>query len=589
MKFPQRSTLIEAGCVLALCALIAAVWLTTTNRWSAENWRTPLSYEEESEKIDVLWLLAGMKAAQDGHIGFFQRITIPELGAPLNAHWDDFPWTEKVVFLLPGLLARWVGLFPVLNLSVLFAHLLAGAGFYAAARATKTNRTWALVGAIVFAFSSYAWARGAHHLNVTLFWHVPLCLLVCRWITSTDGLLPRSRRWWVAIAIAVITGMQNIYYTNIFVQLALLGAIMQWIRRGWGYAWPGVAISGVAGGTVALMNMNTFMAWGAEGVNSGAIVRYYQWLEFYALKLSDLFIPTPSHRFLGDFSLNYFKETLIAGELPPGCYMGVVGIVAFVCLAWVTFRRLALRSLAGVPLESIQIGWVLLYSVVGGINGLLGAAGIQLFRATTRYSIVILALVLLFFVRRLSLRLADRPILGAVLALWIVLVALVDQTPVFTTSEKIARVAQATASDKKFVEEIETRLPAGAMIFQLPIIDFPERHENGLSGYEHFRPYLFSKDLRFSFGTVKGRPRQDWHNDLKQLGLNDAIATLERYGFAALMVNLKGFPGKGQEIADSFGQLGRGDGLQSEMKDFICLFLQPAAEPALPERLPPKE
>ena len=46
--------------------------------------------------------------------------------------------------------------------------------------------------------------------------------------------------------------------------------------------------------------------------------------------------------------------------------------------------------------------WILLYSAVGGINGVIGAFGFLLFRSTTRYVIFLLCIILMFAVKRLS-------------------------------------------------------------------------------------------------------------------------------------------------------------------------------------------
>jgi len=55
-----------------------------------------------------------------------------------------------------------------------------------------------------------------------------------------------------------------------------------------------------------------------------------------------------------------------------------------------------------------------------------------------------------------------------------------------------------------FVAEIEKRLPAGAMVLQLPVIDFPERAPiNGCTCYDHFRLYMVSHSVCWSHGTMR--------------------------------------------------------------------------------------
>ena len=58
---------------------------------------------------------------------------------------------------------------------------------------------------------------------------------------------------------------------------------------------------------------------------------------------------------------------------------------------------------------------------------------------------------------------------------------------------------------------ISWRLPPGAMVFQLPVMAFPEvAPAHNLGDYEHFRPYLATRALRFSYGMLKGRSRHRW-------------------------------------------------------------------------------
>ena len=112
------------------------------------------------------------------------------------------------------------------------------------------------------------------------------------------------------------------------------------------------------------------------------------------------------------------------------------------------------------------------------------------------------------------------------------------------------------------------------MIFQLPIMDFPESPAPGVGSYDHLRPYLYSHDLRFSFGTDKGRPDGEWQHQLAQLPFADVIAQLESTGFAAVYVNRNGFPDKGAALIKAFQGIGLGDMIESERGDLLCIFLK---------------
>src|SRR5262249_20589825 len=112
-----------------------------------------------------------------------------------------------------------------------------------------------------------------------------------------------------------------------------------------------------------------------------------------------------------------------------------------------------------------------------------------------------------------------------------------DQAPRPPTAEQRATIARQVEADRRFVAEMEGALPEGAMVFQVPVMVFPEMPAPGLSSYEHFRPYLYSRSLHFSFGSVKGRDRERWQHQLSQVPLEKAVQEIKDRGFAAIYVN----------------------------------------------------
>jgi len=219
---------------------------------------------------------------------------------------------------------------------------------------------------------------------------------------------------------------------------------------------------------------------------------------------------------------------------------------------------------------------------VGGLNCIAGSFGAVLFRATSRYSIFIICILLMFAVRRLSSINFRYQVRVYTAALFVVLIAIWDQTPPFVSSEAIAATANAVASDRKFVEAMEKSLPPQAMIFQIPANEFPESAAPGISSYENLRPYLFSNELRFSFGSDKGRPDGQWQKNLQTKSLPDAVADLERYGFAAFYINRDAFADKGEGFVTVLKKMGHDEIIESDQKDLVCVILKPSSNPVLP-------
>jgi hypothetical protein len=121
------------------------------------------------------------------------------------------------------------------------------------------------------------------------------------------------------------------------------------------------------------------------------------------------------------------------------------------------------------------------------------------------------------------------------------------------------------------------------MVFQLPVMAFPEAPPaHQLNDYEHFRPYLATHSLRFSYGSLKGRSRGRWQRDAETLPTSEFVKKLERYGFAAVYFSRRGYADGGEKLLADLTAMGRTDRVESEKSDHVVVFLQPAKRPEPP-------
>lgn len=566
-------------CLALLLCIVTLAWCAAYNRWSAEAWKIPVRYQG-----DVWAQMATAKAfAGDGVAPILPKYP-GSLGAPFRANWNDHITVEEAVFSIHGLCVRIFGLILGSNIAVLGAHLLAAAGFYLTSRALGGNRSFSLAFGVLFAMSYYALKRNLEHLVLTYYWHVPLGILVVWWCLEQNSSPWTSRRVLIAAAIAVVHGVQSPYYTYMFLQFLGIASLVALVRR-----WPlrqvaaPLLIGAIAVASFAAMNIDTFVHYLSNGPNALVTVRYYGGVERYALKPLELFLPlNHSLQALQTWTTkNYFSQALFLGE-PASPYLGIIAIAGLAWLGWLVFKRVAQSDLAAVPRHFWFVLWVVLYSIVGGINGVVGVFGMVLFRGTNRFSIVILALALLFLAVELTRRLRHWRVFSVSgLALIVMLVGLWDQVKA-TSPPEIATVAQTVVSDHKFVDELETKLPRGSAVFQLPVSDYPEVDAvNDMKDYEHFRPYLYSKTLRFSYGSDKGRTRERWQREAEQLGPPGLIPLLERYGFSAVLLNKKAYVDRATSLVQAFRTAGRGN-ILAESRDFIAIEVKAARQPILP-------
>jgi hypothetical protein len=384
--------------------------------------------------------------------------------------------------------------------------------------------------------------------------------------------------------------MHNIYYAGLLAQFLTLASLTRLVtRRGRGTLAP-LLLLGILFAAVAVDNANIAIYSWTHGPSLQAVSRPYGNLERFALKPIELLLPP------GGFGLapwralatTYYRSALYRGEMG-SAYLGLVGIAALVWLAVATSATYLRRPKGFPPAAFLALAWVLAYSVVGGLNGVLGLLGFVWFRATSRYSIWILALVLLWAAVRLSrLRWSRCRFRGTswLAAALVIGLALADRMPWPMPDSEILRIQRLVDSDRHLARSLEAALPPGAMLFQLPVVEFPEGPRiRRASDYEHFRPYLFSSSLRFSYGSDKGRPREEWQSRVYALPAEPLAEAAERLGFAGLLVNRKAYADGGQELRERLGATGRQEAWESRDGTFLFIRLRPASAPVSPEDL----
>jgi phosphoglycerol transferase len=114
-------------------------------------------------------------------------------------------------------------------------------------------------------------------------------------------------------------------------------------------------------------------------------------------------------------------------------------------------------------------------------------------------------------------------------------------------------------SDAAFVRRLQARLLPGAMIFQLPLVPFPEHPPiHRMHDYDHARGYLHASHLRWSYGAMVGREGEAWQRLVAAQPTPELLGTLVAAGFSGLYLNRDGYPDRGAklgaEIESALGQ-----------------------------------
>lgn len=564
----------------ALLALVSAlIWCAHYDKWTRESWTLPIDYAGDAPEI-----MAQMKAASEGAMWPLQPKVVERLGAPFGAHWNAYPTPDKPLMLLVGALSHLIGLFAAANLVVMLAPITAALSFYFVARWLRVRWEWAWGGALIFAFAYHTFHRGLGHFNLTFSWPVPLGLLAVWLVARSRRIEWRSADAGVCLGAAVGLGLSNPYNLLFWLQLMGWALLAQWFSdRRRANLTLGLAAIGVAGLTFFAANLEVWL-YVQEPEGAPLISRNYGGTEIYALKPIEMLLPPPFHRWdvMAFFANRYVRWSVWRGEVffP---YLGVIGVMALVWLGAETARRVfARRELPG---QALSVGWLMAYATVGGLTNVLALiAGFQTFRATNRVAVFISAIVLLFLVVRLG-RLSMRwPGWSRVaLALGLAAFGVVDQVPKESSETDRAELARAVRGDQQLARELEAALPPGAMVFQLPVIGFPEAPPAfRLPDYELFKPFLASQHLRFSYGAAKSRARSRWQRDVENLPAAALVKRLESYGFAALYINRRGYEDRADRMLKELTALGYDRRIEGPAGNQVVVLLHPAAKPLLP-------
>jgi phosphoglycerol transferase len=97
-------------------------------------------------------------------------------------------------------------------------------------------------------------------------------------------------------------------------------------------------------------------------------------------------------------------------------------------------------------------------------------------------------------------------------------------------------------ADAEFVSRIEACVPAGTMIFQLPYARYVEHGPiNGVRPYDMLRPYLHSRQLRWSYGAMGGREGDLWQRETVRKSMPEMLARISAAGFGGIYLDRFGF------------------------------------------------
>lgn len=489
----------------------------------------------------------------------------PKLNAPFEQQWAEWPMGgDLLAYTIKKGIVEITNDVPLtFNLFWLLTFPMTALAAFPALRSLRLSWSAALAGAVLFSLAPYHFRNGAGHENLAVYVGVPTIVLLCMKVLGPDAALPPWRDlrhragWWRMrwlLAGVVLIGVTGIYYLAFLLCLvgicAVVGACARRRPSRIGFA-LGFGFVGLM--TSVLANLPTLVfRWSHPANLLGVPDRRAGVSEAYPLRIVELLSPVSQHRF-GPFS--WIADQLYAtNQRGFGTAMlGLAGSIGFVVALGALVIRAARRSAhRGWSFEA-RLGIVIVAALVlgtgGGVSRALELTGLSGVRAWTRIAIVIAFASLLVFGRildriRVSIvrrsRARSRVAWTLVLAL-IVVVGILDQaSPALVPNPRSHQRQWRT--DAAFVATLERKLPRDAMVFQLPVVDFPEHGATlGMSAHDHIKlGYLHSSTLRWSFGGIRGRSGE-WQWPAAKLSISSLVRGLSAMGFDAITLDREGF------------------------------------------------
>jgi len=470
----------------------------------------------------------------------------PAVGAPAGVDLRGFPIADALhIAIIRGMSLFTSDWATLSNLFYLLGFPLSALSALFLMRSFSISPSASVTAAILFAFLPSHFLRGEPHLFLASYYVIPLTTLVILWISC--GYPLAGRRRWLAAAICVLTGIAGIYYAYFAAIFLILAGVRGSFRRG-GFQ-PMIAALVCAGilsaTTIAVLipNLSFTFQNGREVVNK-AVRRAPQEAELYGLRLAQMLLPVSYHRvsLLAGLKKIYYGEELRGQAVTDtdDASLGSIASVGF--LAIVGSLLFGLREDPLWDSFGILTVAAVLIATIGGFSAMLiyVIPGIRCYNRVSIYialwSLFAAALLWDRAVARLSSPRLHRA--AAVLLVFILVAGILDQCPPASWDKPRPDTLAEYASDQEFVDRIEEQLPADAMIFQEPYVQFPEHPPvNEMLDYDLMRGYLHSRNLRWSYGSIKGSAGDYWERAVAAKPLDESIAYLTSRGFKGIYID----------------------------------------------------
>jgi len=256
--------------------------------------------------------------------------------------------------------------------------------------------------------------------------------------------------------------------------------------------------------------------------------------ELYGLKIVNILLPFPNHRF-GPFkhlrnkyqgSLSVEGSVEYIGLISSLGLIGIISSLLFLVKSPM-YSKFLLLTITGI-----------LYATLGGFSVFFAILISPQIRCPNRISPYLACFALFWVAWHLQKikNIIPKKWVFYISLLLLLIIGLNDQIApymVFRPSK------DAIDSDQKFIQAIELQIPNGSVI-QLPYLSFPEVPPvYDMTDYSHLRGYLFSNHLNWSYGAFRGRDAAKKIEAISREPLS--LLKIREMGYAGIYIDRYGY------------------------------------------------
>ncbi|MFJ2985521.1 MULTISPECIES: DUF7024 domain-containing protein [unclassified Pseudomonas] len=491
-------------------------------------------------------------------------------GYPFGSNFLDYPGADAgnhlVIKLLSGLTGGWVG---GLNLYYLLGFPTCFVASYITSRAFGLNRSFSMAVALLYSFTPFHFLRLIYqHLFYTWYFVVPVFFYLALSVYRAGqppqiGSLPARITKAVPATLGLfILASFGVYYAVFGVIVIALAGLLSWVNsKHLQGLKKSILLSCAIGAGVALNVAPNVINTYTNGANEEAAQRSPGQSEHLGFKLMQLMLPRLDHRSsaLANLTQVYNNSSPLINENATAT-LGMIGAGGLVLV----FFFLLFKPSGAADDERLRlvaaITFVLfMFGTIGGLGTVFAWIVSPSIRGWNRISVFIAFSTVLFTFIALQILLKEKaPRLAryaAAIAAVALLFGLLDQTVPACKSCYVQRKAE-FENDKHFVQSIESELPPGAAVYQLPYFGFPEEPPmNRMMSYQSMAGVIHSKGLHWSFGGMKGRDGDAFYRALAKESTSKQLSVIRQLGFDGIYIDRRGYADNGDALISELTEL----------------------------------